>query len=292
VLGCVPRLPALQIPERRLGLFTVAERQGAAADFIQEAGELLANYIDLDRLVKIANAASPLPDIPDPETPPPSSHVRLAVAQDEAFCFYYEDNLEELRRCGAEIVPFSPLNDQRLPEGIAGIYFGGGYPELYARQLSENAAMRRQVLVSCRENMPVYAECGGFMYLTEGIHLSEGDFPLVGALPGWCVMGDRLIMGYRTVETLSAGIFGAAGQRLRGHEFHYSQWENFAALQPAFRISPRNSAYPSRPDGFSRGNLHAAYVHLHFGQNPCLAENYVQACREWQKNKNHHKVRI
>ncbi len=240
--------------------------------------------------MKIANAASPLPDIPDPEPPPPSSRIRLAVAQDEAFCFYYEDNLEELRRCGAEIVLFSPLNDQRLPEGIAGIYFGGGYPELYARRLSENTGMCRQVLACCRENMPVYAECGGLMYLTEGIHLSDGDFPLVGVLPGWCVMGDRLNMGYRTVETLSAGLFGAAGQSLRGHEFHYSQWENTDPKQATFCISPRNSADPSRFDGFSRGNLHAAYVHLLFGQNPFLAENYVQACNDWQKNKTNYEV--
>lgn len=283
VLGCVPRLPALQIPERHLGLFTVAERQDAAAKFIQQAGRLLATYINLDRLLEIAGTAITLPEIPDPE-PLPSSCIRLAVARDEAFCFYYEENLEELRRCGAEIIPFSPLNDKHLPEGIDGIYFGGGYPELYARRLSENIGMRNQVLQRCRENMPVYAECGGLMYLTEGIHLQEGDFPLAGVVPGWCFMGDRLKMGYRMVKTLNAGIIGAAGQGLRGHEFHYSQWENPYPEYSAFCISPRSDHDRSRLDGFIRGNLHATYIHLHFGQNACLASNLVEACRIWQKN--------
>jgi cobyrinic acid a,c-diamide synthase len=209
--------------------------------------------------------------------------VRLAVARDEAFCFYYEDNLDALRRSGAEIVPFSPLKEDHLPPAISGIYLGGGYPELYAAQLSANLSLLGEIRAAHQHAMPIYAECGGLMYLTEGIHLADGDYPLVGLLPGWCGMGTRLKMGYRSIETLKAGLFGAAGQNLRGHEFHYSQWETPASEQAIYRISPRNSSEPPHNDGFFKGNLHASYIHLHFGQDDRLAASLVHACLDWQK---------
>ena len=280
VLGCLPRLPDLQVPQRHLGLFTVAERPDAARDFLSVAADAMQQYLDLPALRALAESAAPL-DVDESAPIPVAPIARLAVAQDEAFCFYYEDNLDELRRAGAEIVPFSPLKDERLPPDISGLYLGGGYPELYAAQLSANQGLLEALRAAGRRNLPIYAECGGLMYLTEGIHLPEGDFPLAGLLPGWCQMGARLNMGYREIETLQAGLFGPAGQTLRGHEFHYSAWENPAPETSAYRISPRNASDQPRPDGFTRGNLHAAYVHLHFGQNPRLAENFVQTCRNW-----------
>jgi cobyrinic acid a,c-diamide synthase len=281
VLGCIPRLPALQIPERHLGLFTVPERSEAVQDFIHQAALILAQYVDLDHLIKIARTADQLHAFSTRHTEIPSPTVRLAVARDEAFCFYYEDNLDELRRSGAEIVPFSPLTDERLPEAIGGIYFGGGYPELYADRLSQNNSMRSQVLANCEQNMPIYAECGGLMYLTEGIHLLAGDYPLVGALPGWCEMSNRLSMGYREVETLTSGLLGAVGQTLRGHEFHYSHWENPSTPHSTFRICPRTDGGKSRLDGYATSSLQASYIHLHFSQYSSLAENFVRACRDW-----------
>jgi len=284
VLGLIPRLPNLQIPERHLGLFTVAERPAAVRDFLEKCADAMETHLDLHAIQSIAEKADPLDIVPVDSIPEGNSHVRLAVARDEAFCFYYEDNLDELRRCGAEIVPFSPLQDKRLPPDISGIYLGGGYPELYAAQLSANQSLCAEIRAARTKDMPIYAECGGLMYLTEGIHLPDGDFPLVGILPNWCGMGSRLSMGYREVESLHAGLLGEAGLHLRGHEFHYSHWENPMQGQSVYKISPRNNGDSPRLDGFSQGNLHASYIHLHFGQNSHLTQNLVLACKSWQKN--------
>jgi cobyrinic acid a,c-diamide synthase len=283
VLGCIPRLPDLKIPERHLGLFTVAERPQAVRAFLNAAADAMQQYLDLPGILNLAAAAAPLDTIQGRPDFAPSPDVRLAVAMDEAFCFYYEDNLDELRRAGAEIVPFSPLRDQRLPPNVSGLYLGGGYPELYAPQLSANRSMLADIRSVHRMDMPIYAECGGLMFLTEGFHQENGDFALVGALPGWCRMGERLTMGYRMVETLRSGLLGAAGQNLRGHEFHYSQWEMPAPHQASYRVSPRSDDEQFSLDGYAQGNLQAAYIHLHFGQKPELADQVVKACREWRR---------
>ena len=286
VLGCIPRLAELQIPQRHLGLYTVAERQETIAEFLEQAGRLLSTYVDLERLLKIAGMAAPLPDEDEcePEALLSSPPIRLAVAHDEAFCFYYEDNLDELRRRGAEIVPFSPLKDKHLPPNVSGLYIGGGYPELYAPQLSANHSLITDIRAVHQRAMPIYAECGGLMYLTEGLHLTENDYRLVNLLPGWCSMGKRVSMGYRTVETLLPSLLCPAGQNLRGHEFHYSVWENPNSATAAYRILPRNQDDPPRLDGFVQNNLLASYIHLHFAQQAELAESFVSASRSWQKN--------
>jgi len=286
VLGLIPSLPALQVPERHLGLFTVAERPDAVRQFLACLANVMEQCLDLAAIHALAGQAATLAC--EPETPIPfveSIHqVGLAVAQDEAFCFYYEDNLDELRRCGAQILPFSPLKDGHLPSGVSGIYLGGGYPELYAAQLSANHSLCTEILACHRRDMPIYAECGGLMYLTEGIRLPEENYPMVGAIPGWCAMDNRLSMGYREVETLCSGLFGETGMNLRGHEFHYSYWEVPEIQQAMYRVRPRSEGEESRLDGYIRGNLQASYVHLHFGQNPRLAENFIHTCRDWQKN--------
>lgn len=288
VLGCIPRLPNLQIPERHLGLFTVAERPEAVKDFLNAAADAMEQYLDLSAILSLAGQAVRLEA--EPEAPVPiqdrQAAIRLAIAADEAFCFYYEDNLDELRHAGAEIIPFSPLSDKHLPPGISGLYLGGGYPELYAAQLSANHSLLTEIRSAHRRSMPIYAECGGLMYLTEGIHLPHGDYPLAGILPNWSRMADHLNMGYREVEIHQPGLFGLAGDRLRGHEFHYSQWDNPAPHQSAYRVSPRHQGSPPRLDGYVCGNLHAAYIHLHFGQRANLAGNLVQICRQWQ-NQSH-----
>jgi cobyrinic acid a,c-diamide synthase len=282
VLGCVPRLPALQVPERHLGLFTVAERPDAVREFIHQAALLLADHIDLERLLKIAHTAELLPNPAETEPPLPQPTIRLAVAQDEAFCFYYEDNLDELRRCGAELISFSPLEDKHLPDGISGLYFGGGYPELYAERLSQNSGMLSQVLTFCRQNMPVYAECGGLMYLTQGFRSNESNYPLIGALPGWCEMSGKLTMGYREVVTSQPNLLVSSGECLRGHEFHYSHWQVEDALRSAYQVLPRSVEGTFQPEGYVDHNLLASYIHLHFGQNPQLAHNLIDRCRAWQ----------
>jgi cobyrinic acid a,c-diamide synthase len=284
VLGLVPRRSDLAVPERHLGLYTVVERPEAVRQHLVRLAEVVARHIDLAALERIAASAPPLPEPAAARSPgavPAGPPVRIAVAQDEAFCFSYEDNLDALRAHGADIVPFSPIHDARLPAGIGGIHLGGGYPELYAAQLSANAPMRDDLLLSHRRGMPIYAECGGLMTLTEGVELDTGRHPLVGAIPGWCSMGDRLHMGYREVEVAQAGLLGTPGSTFRGHEFHYSSWASPDPARAAYRVTPRAPGERPRLEGHVDGNLLASYVHLHFGQDPALARRLVDACRAW-----------
>ncbi len=279
-------MPELQIPK---GIWACSPWRNSLrprAEFIDQAADIISRYIDLTQLRNIAENA---PGFTHPRDTSSifttlEPDVRLAVARDEAFCFYYEENLDELRRNGAQIVPFSPLTDTRLPVGIKGIYFGGGYPELYAAELSGNRPLIRQIFEYCQNGMPVYAECGGLMYLTQGIITGEERHTLAGILPGWCEMGSRLTMGYREVTSIRDTLLGPAGLHLRGHEFHYSIWKSNDLHHSAYTISPRNNAESPSLDGYADDNLLASYIHLHFSRNGQLARNFVNRCRDW---KNH-----
>ncbi len=281
-LGWLPRAGSLQVPERHLGLIPTAE-PGRWHSFIEAAADWASRHLDLDGLIHIArDHAAPI------EAPAglwediglPSSGVRIAVARDEAFSFYYEDNLDLLRRAGAEIAPFSPLRDPDLPTGVGGLYIGGGFPELYAEGLAANASLRASLRRRIAEGMPTYAECGGLMYLTEAITDLDGrTHPMVGALPGRSAMTGRLTMGYRLVTPCADTLLAPMGQFLRGHEFHYSEWVDRPADLPyAYLIAAREGG-ELRPEGFARGRVLASYVHLHFGARPELAIRFVSACR-------------
>ncbi|MEJ5199539.1 MAG: cobyrinate a,c-diamide synthase [Anaerolineae bacterium] len=296
VLGCIPKSAGLVIPERHLGLHTAVERTAEVAAFLDAAVAVMAAEVDLAQVNAIARTAPALEiDANGPGIEAlaswtrPTWAVRIAVARDEAFCFYYEDNLDLLRAAGAEIVPFSPLRDRALPAGACGVYLGGGYPELHAADLAANTSLLAELRAAGRSGMPIYAECGGLMYLTEGIVDQAGvRHPLVGLLPGWTALGDRLIMGYRVVAAERDSLLLRRGEEVRGHEFHYSIWsERPADLRAAYRIAPKEPA-PASPggmagqaEGYAGGNLLASYLHLHFSARPELAERFVQACRRW-----------
>ena len=284
VLGCVPRHAALHIPERHLGLHTAAERSAEVHSFLEHAAQLVERHLDLERLLDIARSASPLEIDGGLPLIPPRPLARLAIARDEAFCFYYEDNLDWLRAAGAELVFFSPLHDETLPAGIDGIYFGGGYPELYARPLSANHSMMQAIRHAAGRRMPIYAECGGLMYLTESVTDLEGEVhPMVDVAPGRTQMADQLTMGYRRVETVQDTLLLGRGKETRGHEFHYSDWvDRPDDLSPAYRVSPRLGE-SVRVEGYASDNLLASYVHLHFGSHPDLARNFVEASIRWRK---------
>jgi cobyrinic acid a,c-diamide synthase len=283
VLGCIPRTTDLEIPERHLGLHTAIERKSEVKRFLGHARLLVEEHIDLGRVRKIARAARALEIDVDAHNAATGGAVRLGVARDEAFNFYYEDNFDWLRAAGAEIAFFSPLRDEALPDDLAGLYLGGGYPELYAEQLAANQAMAQAVLAAIESGMPTYAECGGLMYLTESITGIDGlKHPMLGVVPGQAQMVGRLKMGYRQVTALSESILFNKGQRLRGHEFHYSDWlERPQAAYDAYLVNPRVGGEASR-EGFVQDNLLASYVHLHFGQDSGLAERFVRACWEWK----------
>jgi cobyrinic acid a,c-diamide synthase len=204
---------------------------------------------------------------------------RIAIACDEAFSFYYEENLRRLEACGAELVRFSPIGDAALPD-VDGIYFGGGYPEAHAAALSENRGMLNSVRAFAAKHRPIYAECGGLMYLTAGIRTLDGRLhPMVGLVDAEAVMRDRLqALGYVEVETRAPSPLGPPGVRFRGHEFRHSELSNAPKrLAPLYSLrSP--FAGGERLEGYGSGGLVASYVHAHWSSNPRIPESFVAAC--------------
>ncbi|MEW5956077.1 MAG: cobyrinate a,c-diamide synthase [Chloroflexota bacterium] len=290
VLGWLSREADLEIPERHLGLIPTAE-PGRWRAFIEAAANRVERGLDIDRLLAIARQAGPLsrPDlskllnlsspVPGGQRPAVSGRPVVAVARDEAFNFTYEDNLDLLRAAGMELAFFSPLHDQSLPPHAAAIILSGGFPELYAGQLAANGSFRAALREAHRRQVPIYAECGGLMVLTEAIIDLEGQTqPMVGLLPGRSVMTrQRLTLGYRLAQAAGDSWLLSAGETVRGHEFHYSVWEDRPAdLPPAYYLLPRSGEGEPRPEGAHLGQLFASYVHLHFWGKPELATRFGQ----------------
>ena len=286
VLGCIPRSEELVIPERHLGLKMAEERLLEVNRLLDACSRIFEENLDLQRLLEMAENAPALevhlPSFSDFS----GNRIRIAAARDEAFCFYYEENFDLLRKAGAEIVFFSPLNEKELPADVAGIYLGGGYPEIYASQLAANTSMKQAIKNAVEENIPLYAECGGLMFLTEYLFDLQGKkFEMLGILPGTTQMVPKLSMGYREITALKDTCLLPQGMVARGHEFHYSGWlrpENQDCF--AYSAKGRFSCKPFQ-EGFARGNLLASYVHLHFGSNEDLAKNFVRCCRDWKTEK-------
>lgn len=266
-LGFLPELPECTLESRHLGLVAAGEVEG-----LEEKLAVLARQaeesVDLDGLLSLAGGAPPLRFAP--VELPRYEPVRIAVARDRAFCFYYEDSLGALEEMGAELAAFSPLEDGALPEDIHGLYLGGGYPELHARRLSENVSMRRAIRSALEGGLPCIAECGGFMYLTERI----GAWPMVGFLKGKCWDNGKLTrFGYVTLRAKKDNLLSRAGEEIRGHEFHHWDTEHpggdFTAVKPGGRTW--DCAVASE-------NLYAGYPHFHFYANPRFAERFYEAC--------------
>ncbi|MDW8405186.1 cobyrinate a,c-diamide synthase [Chloroflexus sp.] len=281
VIGYVLRHEALSLPERHLGLVPVAE-PGRWQEWLHEVSAQVAETVDLDRLLAIAHTAPPLP-MPAPITLSPVSGARpvIAIARDEAFNFIYPDNLDLLRAAGAELAFFSPLHDSALPAGAAALYLCGGFPELFAAQLSANQDMLAAIRAAAAAGMPIYAECGGLMYLTETLIDQHGQaFAMAGVLPGRSRMTPRLTLGYRTITAQTATWLWHAGETLRGHEFHYSVWEGQpSALPPLYTCLPDAARPQPVSEGAVIGQTLASYIHLHFLACPHAAERFVAAAR-------------
>ncbi len=289
VLGLIPRDERLHIPSRHLGLLT-ADENPLSGDFLDHLAEVIKEHIDLGLLWGAATVSSANHELPFEDRISTSDNVKsgdltpIAVARDEAFCFVYEDNLRLLREAGAELVPFSPLRDERLPDGIGGIYLPGGYPEIFADALAENRTMKGEIRDAVDRGMPVYAECGGFIYLTEGVRGHEGLTPMVGIfLVATRMLPRRKALGYREVELASATILGPEGTVGRGHEFHYSEMEEKPpSVERLYRV--RKSGADLGEEGYRYRNCLASYIHLHFGSNRGMAAAFVESCRKF---KNH-----
>ncbi|MFP4158696.1 MAG: cobyrinate a,c-diamide synthase [Desulfobacterales bacterium] len=289
LLGGIPRNAQASIPERHLGLFT-AEDRVMTDERINALASIVSENIDLDRLIDLLDRV-PVKQAARPAPPEPS--VRVAVAKDAAFCFYYEDNLEVLRENGCEIVFFSPVNDQKPPDNIHGLYLGGGYPELYARELSKNHFMRKSIHEICASGMPVYAECGGFMYLCRSLEDTAGNiFDMAGVYSFETCMQKRLSsLGYREIRLAENTPLGPAGRVIRGHEFHYSHLKDPDAEKTAkdvYEASDRKGA-GRNASGWLAGRCLGSYVHLHFKSSPQTGRHFAAACAEFKiKGKNPH----
>ena len=271
-LGFLPEMPECVIESRHLGLVTAAEVEGLREKLGRLARQA-EETIDLDGLLDLAEGAPPLAF--EPVELPRYEPVRIGVARDRAFCFYYEDSLEALRSMGAELSEFSPLSDAALPEGLDGLYLGGGYPELYAAGLAENADMRRSVRRALESGLPCIAECGGFMYLTQMI----GEEPMAGFLPGKCWDNHKLTrFGYITLRAKRDNLLCRAGESIRGHEFHHWDAEFPGGDFTAEKLTGRRWDCAVATD-----RLYAGYPHFHFYSNPEFAKNFYQACLRERK---------
>ena len=273
VLGYLPRDTDFTIPDRHLGLH-MGEETPLGGEAMEKLAATVTRHIDLDRLVTLAAAASGPASAPAAKIEP-GKKTRIGVARDRAFCFYYEDNLDILRAAGAELVEFSPLADAEPPEGLQGIYLGGGYPELYAAQLAANSLMREAIRAWSEAGKPLYAECGGFMYLTRGIVDLDGiEHPMAGVYPVTARMRKgRTSLGYREATTVAPTLFGGAGTVLRGHEFHYSAIDPMPeGVERAYRLADGSE------EGYRINNTLGGYLHLHFGFDTSAAESFVKFC--------------
>jgi len=285
-LGGVARNPEITIPERHLGLVT-REDHPLDRRTIDELADIIEDSLDLDKLM----SALPNIDLPRPsgaDNVGREKKVRIAVARDNAFCFYYQDNLDLLERHGAEIVSFSPLADDDLPRDVGGLYFGGGYPELFAGKLADNRKLRDRIRDNSRAGMPIYAECGGFMYLCEELVDLNGEcYPMAGCFPFATKMFPRLkALGYREVTLTADTPIGKKDLRIRGHEFHYSELTRQASgIHTVYRISDR-SGLDRPPGGYQINQTLGSYNHLHFGSQPAVAGHFVESCRIYHDSRN------
>jgi cobyrinic acid a,c-diamide synthase len=285
LLGTLVRTPDVSIPERHLGLLPAVER-GELDALFSRVGDLVEQYIDLDTLLELANVP-PLPPVQTSFFASDSSQaakVRIAVARDAAFNFYYPENIEMLEEAGAECVFFSPLAGETVPEDADGLYIGGGFPEEFAPQLAANEEVRMSIRQAVESGMPTFAECGGFMYLTDEIVTTDGaSYPMVGLIAGSARMQTkRAALGYREVSGMPGNFLLAEDETARGHEFHYSTFEPKEERPPAYQVQSR---FGSKQEGFVREKLVAGYTHLHFASQPMLVKRWILACLEYKEQR-------
>ncbi|MGD0455040.1 MAG: cobyrinate a,c-diamide synthase [Solirubrobacteraceae bacterium] len=309
VLGALRRDERIVTPERHLGLVPAGEREAGAHDALGALAEAMSRYVDLEQIERLARAAGQLPGetwSPEPASDPgaaargvggrittPAGGVRIALAAGPAFSFHYQENLELLQAAGAELAPFDPLSDEALPTESDALLLAGGFPEVYGAELAANAPLRAQVAAFAASGRPVLAECGGLLYLAQEL---DGH-AMCGALPLRARMTERLSLGYRDAVAATTTPWLDAGERVRGHEFHYTQVEpaqpRSAQAQPAqaaedelpaaWTLSARGS---ERAEGYARGGVQASYLHVHWAAHPQLARRFVEAARNTRPRDN------
>jgi cobyrinic acid a,c-diamide synthase len=286
VLGAIHRHESLATPSRHLGLIPAAERSEQARATVEALGAAMRASLDLDAILALARTAPDLADEPwDAATElapfndgrPPREGVRVAVAGGAAFTFGYTETTELLRAAGADVVILDPLADEQLPAGTQALVIGGGFPEVYADRLSDNAALRAEVAALAADDAPIAAECAGLLYLARSLD----GVAMCGVLPTEATMTPRLSLGYREAVAASDSLLATTGTRVRGHEFHRTACAPAFGAASASGKKTTSAAWqwaPNTTEGFVRGNLHASYLHLHWAGQPEFADRLVRAC--------------
>lgn len=283
VLGAVRRSDQYKMPERHLGLLPADENQ--ELEFLGILGKDMASQLDVDRIIDIARQASPMA-LSESSRTVEKNHVRIGIARDEAFSFYYPESIRVLEAQGAEVVEFSPLADEELP-AVDGLIFGGGFPEMFAKQLAANHKLMDSIREAARQGMPMYAECGGFMYLSRFLRDFDGkEHPMCGILPVQVQMNAKLQMvGYVTAELVEDCLLGHKGDTLRGHEFHFSAESGGEEnIKRAFRFTRARNG-EQYYGGCCIGNVLGSYLHIHFAGCPAAAASFVDKCRFFRRGK-------
>ncbi|CAM5685505.1 cobyrinate a,c-diamide synthase [Streptomyces coeruleorubidus] len=283
VLGVLRRAPQVDTPSRHLGLVPVAERRAESVEAVAAMAAQVSDGCDLDGLMELARSAAGLSGaawdaaeaVSSPTHHPTRSDEqpkpRVAVAGGPAFTFSYAEHTELLTAAGADVVPFDPLRDEELPEGTRGLVIGGGFPEVYAAELSANEPLRKAVAHLAESGAPVAAECAGLLYLCRELD----GLPMCGVLDAGARMTERLTLGYRDAVAVGDSVLAAAGTRMRGHEFHRTAVEPGAGAEPAWGLrTPQR-----RVEGFVRRGVHASYLHTHWAAEPGVARRFVERCR-------------
>ena len=274
------RKSQLTLPERHLGLVPY-EAGAVSTAFYSKLPEAL-EHVDIERILDIADSAQDMPEKSGKSFYRPGNQipVRMALARDEAFCFYYEDNLALLRSMGAELVSFSPLRDSALPPDIDAIYIGGGFPELYARELESNVAIRTAIRAAADNGVVIYGECGGMMYLLERLIDFEGSsYKMGGILQGASQMTKkRQDLGYVEVKSINNNVLCKRGETFRGHVFHWSTLKDMPE-STVFAYEVSKPGEDAKPDGIFRDNVLASYTHVHFAGNPRMAVRLLTSAK-------------
>lgn len=296
LLGAIPKDSLPSLPRRHLGLVS-ADEKIMAKQTLEKLASAMEKHARMDEIIDIGKAAVPTLSVQALATPkgadktngaprvPPK--VRVGIARDEAFHFYYQDAIEAMERMGCEFAEFSPINDEKLPEDISGIYIGGGYPEEHAEKLSQNGAMLKAIKSFAISGRPIYAECAGLVYLSRGVELLNGaKHRFAGFLPSWTKMRKRFkSLGYVEVTLTEDSLLGSGGSSFRGHRFHYSEliddpagkadWKNVYSVKPG-------SFGPTLREGYSHKNVLASYVHAHLASQPQAIKSFLSECEAMQ----------
>ncbi|ACK64528.1 cobyrinic acid a,c-diamide synthase [Rippkaea orientalis PCC 8801] len=280
ILGTLSRQDSLTIPDRHLGLVPTTELPHLQPLF-KQLSHLAKKNFNWDLLLPLLTPPPSPPLTPSPS--PPLTPIRLALASDRAFNFYYQDNLDHLETLGIQLIPWSPLRDATLPPDIHGLYFGGGFPEMFAEELSSNLNAVKSVKTAIAAGIPTYAECGGLMYLCDQLIDFQGQtWPMVGILPTTAMMGSQLTLGYRQATALENTPLLNKGTTLWGHEFHRSSLSN-PPLKPLFSLTSWHYSPFIQTEGWVNFQVHASYIHLHFAGCPSVAKKFFSHCLDFFK---------